>query len=126
MDDKAAKAYVGMIELQKEMRQFESDLKGTLSNMNRVLGPTRRRSRPKRRRRAGSGPRLCPKCRAPATGFVEYWTDHSIAFGACNGLPDGEDGELQAGCAYKVEAQCGDCGHEWRLRGVKQISDLEG
>jgi len=33
-------------------------------------------------------------------------------------------GNLESGDPYKVEAFCNDCNHEWRLKGITQISEV--
>jgi hypothetical protein len=58
----------------------------------------------------------------PAT-LDERWDGHSIQFQmSCDGVID-EDGELNPGDPTSVYAVC-DCGHQWKLKGVRQIDDL--
>lgn len=68
----------------------------------------------------------CLKCGSPIREIIEGWGS-SIHFERCpetgkisleghidSGSPDG-----------KVYAQCWECGHQWRLRGVSTITDLQ-
>lgn len=65
----------------------------------------------------------CPKCGGSPDSFLELYRDHGISFYMEDGKLERE-GILEPGEPYKVEALCGTCGHQWRLRGVMQITDL--
>ncbi len=78
-------------------------------------------------RKKHRGPRRklprCPKCGAKPTLYHEYWAGHAITFGTLeSGAPE-EDGNMESGYPTHVEAKC-DCGHQWRLKGILQITDL--
>lgn len=65
----------------------------------------------------------CPKCGEMPTVLDERWNHHSIQFQLSrDGVVD-DEGELNPGDPSEVYAMC-DCGHEWKLRGVRQIDDL--
>ena len=62
----------------------------------------------------------CPKCRKPPSVYREFYSGFFAA----------EEGSRTAigyhseGMPCSVMAVC-DCGHKWRLRGVRQITDLD-
>ena len=68
---------------------------------------------------------VCPRCRKAAVELIEVYRDAAIYF--CtddSGLWDGRDGVLEPPETIShVEARCA-CGHQWRLRGVGQVTDL--
>lgn len=65
--------------------------------------------------------RRCPRCGGLADSYVELWKNCTIEFIAKNGIAEAE-GNLAPGQPYAVEANCGDCGHTWRLRRITQIT----
>jgi hypothetical protein len=65
----------------------------------------------------------CPKCGSLNLKLVECWKDHTIDFEQHGGFVNINDGALEPGEPYKVEAKC-NCGHKWRLRNVLQIGDI--
>lgn len=66
----------------------------------------------------------CPKCNSNDLVLTELWKDHSITWEQENGKFDRNDGELEMGDAYKVQAKCSKCNHAWTLRGVLQIDEI--
>ena len=62
----------------------------------------------------------CPRCKCAKLHFLELWTDHSIEwrYGASF-----DEGVLEMGDPYGVEATCTKCKHQWRLRGVIGIDE---
>lgn len=66
---------------------------------------------------------VCPKCKSSDLTLTELWKNHSVQFYYKNGEIVGK-GNLEPGDPYKVEAFCNDCSHEWRLKGITQISDV--
>lgn len=65
---------------------------------------------------------ICPKCKSSDLILTELWINHSIQW-HLNGETLGK-GNAEPGDPYKVKAFCNECNHEWRLRGVTQISDV--
>lgn len=68
--------------------------------------------------------RKCPKCRQAAELYHEVWSGEQREYGV---NPDGSVGvyhDVVPGDPHHVEAECG-CGHRWRLRGVRQLTDLQ-
>lgn len=67
----------------------------------------------------------CPKCGSTSLDFIELWENHTVDFSQNN-----EDRivypefNMNPGNPYGVEAICCRCNHQWRLRGVIQITDL--
>jgi len=67
----------------------------------------------------------CPCCRKVAKQLIEIWVNHTIYFDTdANGMWDGGEGFTSMGNPAYVDALC-ECGHRWRLRGVKQIDDVK-
>ena len=69
------------------------------------------------------GNRKCPKCQSNTIFLIEVWENHTIQWEQIDGFFDKEDGNLEMGDAYKVEAECKICGHRWRIRKALQIGD---
>ena len=67
--------------------------------------------------------RKCPKCGKLPGYYFEIWTGHRL-FDAENGIPSTETDDADPGDPTHVVAGCDNCGHEWRLRGVIQITEL--
>lgn len=68
--------------------------------------------------------RRCNACGGLPKSYSEVWSGHCIEFSAgADGLP-GEEGYFSDGQPTHVIAECADCGHTWRLRGIRSISDL--
>lgn len=67
--------------------------------------------------------RKCPKCRSQEICLIELWKDHAIYFQVEDGQVDLENGSLEPGNPYKVEAECKSCKHRWTIKGVSQIHD---
>jgi hypothetical protein len=67
-------------------------------------------------------PVRCPACGDAPERYVEFGTA-TMSFDARPGLR-AEEGFHMAGDVERVEAICG-CGHRWKLRGVRQIIDLD-
>ena len=66
----------------------------------------------------------CPKCKSgDDLVLVECWKGHEITWEQINGKFDYNDGNLNPGDAYKVEAEC-KCGHYWTIRKALQIGDV--
>lgn len=75
--------------------------------------------------------RKCPKCRGKIAYYKEFWKDSVIEFSAddnggvlLNENGHHVDGILNTGDPHCVIAYCGECGHEWQLRGITQIIEL--
>jgi hypothetical protein len=66
---------------------------------------------------------VCPKCKSSDLLLTELWKNHSIQFDYKNGQIVSK-GNAECGNPYKVEAFCNKCKHEWRLKGVIQISEV--
>lgn len=68
------------------------------------------------------GSRLrCPKCKGPIKSLKEKmngWEYYEVIKGVA--IPIGNDGSHEA----PVFAECSECEHEWRLRGLVQITDI--
>lgn len=71
-------------------------------------------------------PRRCPKCCALPVSYRERWEGHAIIFEADQlGRWTERVEQTERGArAVAVFARCA-CGHEWKLRGVRQITDLQ-
>lgn len=67
----------------------------------------------------------CPKCKSVHLIITEVWKNHTIEFDQDSGIVDRENGNLDAGYPYKVEARCKWCGFTWTIRGARQIDDLK-
>lgn len=66
----------------------------------------------------------CPKCKnTKQLTLIEIWQDHTISWIVENGKFDRDDGALEMGDAYKVQAKC-TCGHMWTIRKALQIDDI--
>ena len=70
-------------------------------------------------------PPRCPRCRGVPSRFLEF-TSAALGWQA---TPEGwaglkDEGYTDPGYPECVDAVCGACGHQWRLRGVWQITDL--
>ena len=65
---------------------------------------------------------VCPKCKSSDLILTELWKNHSIQW-HLNGETLGK-GNAEPEDPYRVEAFCNECNHEWRLRGVTQITDV--
>ena len=60
----------------------------------------------------------CPKCKSQNVELIEIW-EHAISW-----LPDDnyfEHGDFFFNDPKKVEGNCLDCGHRWRIRNVVQV-----
>lgn len=66
---------------------------------------------------------ICPKCKSTELTLTELWKNHSVQFYYKDGNISGK-GNLECGEPYKVEAFCNNCHHEWRLKGIVQISQI--
>ncbi|MEZ8198491.1 hypothetical protein [Vibrio splendidus] len=65
----------------------------------------------------------CPKCGGSPVVYHEISTQvHEFAADE-SGIE--EKGELESSDILYVVAVCGACDHEWKLRGIKQITDLQ-
>ena len=64
----------------------------------------------------------CPKCGCKDMTLTELWRDHSIQFTLING--DLRGGIMEPGDAYRVEAECSKCHHEWKLKGIRHAGEL--
>ena len=66
----------------------------------------------------------CPKCGNKSNlKLHEIWSGHTITWEVEDGKFDRNDGSLEHGDAYKVQAEC-KCGHGWTLRKALQIDDV--
>lgn len=68
----------------------------------------------------------CPKCGSSTLSLIELWKGHSISWEQENGTFDRNDGALEHGDAYRVEALCRNktCKHQWKIRGIIQIDEI--
>lgn len=67
----------------------------------------------------------CPKCsNTRELRLTEVWKGHTISWEVECGVFDMNDGALEPGDAYKVEAKCNSCGHIWTIRGARQIGGI--
>jgi hypothetical protein len=68
----------------------------------------------------------CPKCKSNGDkiNLVEHWSDHVIEFEQNQDGTINPYGYLRDGSPYKVVAECFNCRHRWRLRGISQITNL--
>lgn len=64
---------------------------------------------------------ICPKCKSNNLLLVEVWSQHTITWDQIDGKFDKEDGSLEMGDPYKVEANCKECSHIWKIRKAIQI-----
>lgn len=67
---------------------------------------------------------LCPKCRSQADYLTEIWAGHGIEFHFDKNGEIEEKGNIEPGQPDHVLAKCSCCCHEWKLRGVTQITEL--
>jgi len=67
---------------------------------------------------------VCPKCKSNNLMLEEIWKDSSITWEQINGIFDRNDGSLEHGYAYKVEAKCKACAHIWTFKKASQIDDI--
>lgn len=65
----------------------------------------------------------CPKCLSRPTSYVEHWTAQAIVFDARSDGSAEPIGDLTEGEPCAVSAHCR-CGYSWRLKGVRQITEL--
>jgi hypothetical protein len=103
----------------RDFFKFCRETKSDLSLLSAKLGPSSRRRGPRTKL-----PR-CPKCSQRPIEYIEVWRGHSIRFGIDDSGAPEERGNLHDGEPYSVEAECA-CGNRWKLKGVTQITDLEG
>jgi len=66
----------------------------------------------------------CPKCKSTDLMVLESWKNHDIQWEQVNGEFDKNDGILEPGNPYRVEAKCSKCKHAWTVRKAKQINDI--
>lgn len=70
--------------------------------------------------------RRCPNCRGLPGSYTERWREHGIRFDALeNGAITDGPGDKFDGEPYAVDATCRECGFQWRLRGIQQITELQ-
>lgn len=67
--------------------------------------------------------RRCPKCKGAPSSYTEVWENY-LEFNAVNGIPE-EEGYLHPGHATSVKAHCSKCGHNWKLKMITQITELQ-
>jgi hypothetical protein len=66
----------------------------------------------------------CPRCKNSKTlTLVEAWKDHTISWQVEGGKFDRNDGALEMGDPFMVQATC-PCGHTWKVRKALQIDDV--
>ena len=66
----------------------------------------------------------CPKCKSTDLLLIEIWSGHTITWEQKQNVIDRNDGNLESGDPYKVQAICSQCSHSWKVRGALQISDV--
>lgn len=69
-------------------------------------------------------PIRCPQCRSISLELIELWKDHSIIWQQDDQGLISSKGILEPGNPYRVEAECRDCKHTWKVRRITQITDL--
>ena len=71
-------------------------------------------------------PRRCPRprCGRLPSSYREVWSGHALEFDADEMGYASEEGYTSEGHPICVIATCPN-GHSWRLRGVKQITELQ-
>ena len=67
----------------------------------------------------------CPRCKSEEIELIEIWNGSSISFMLEGMMVDLNDGYKAYGYPVRVEAKCTDCEHQWKLRNITQITDLE-
>lgn len=65
----------------------------------------------------------CSKCDCKQLNLNELWKNHCADYFYDNGAISSK-GNLSEGDPYMVEAQCTNCGHTWKVKGARQISDV--
>lgn len=65
----------------------------------------------------------CYKCGSDTLTIHELWKGHSISFNQVNGKIDFNEGIMEPGSPYRVEAECV-CGHTWTIRKAIQIGNI--
>jgi phage FluMu protein Com len=60
----------------------------------------------------------CPRCKSKDLFIRELWKDSTIEWQQVDGEFDRNDGILNEGNPYKLEAKCSQCNHYWTLRGI--------
>jgi len=69
--------------------------------------------------------RRCPRCRAVEVCWVEHCLATTTFDQTASGI--GEEGFHSNGAdPFAVYGHCQACGHEWRAKGILQITDLPG
>ena len=68
----------------------------------------------------------CPRCKSSGESISlrELWIDHCLDFDQRRDGKIEAEGYVREGAPYEVRGCCLDCDHQWKLRGVRQISDL--
>lgn len=66
------------------------------------------------------------KCSCGSTylNLIEVWEGSTITWEQNKGLFDRDEGNLEYGNPYKVEARCLKCDKQWTIRGAMQITDV--
>lgn len=68
--------------------------------------------------------KTCPKCGSKDFHIIEVWKYHTISWECIGGNFDRNDGSLEIGDAYKVQATCSKCKHSWTFKKALQIDDI--
>lgn len=63
----------------------------------------------------------CPKCKSINLTLCEVWQGHTINWEHIDGEFDVQDGALEMGDAFKVQAFCHKCKNAWTIRKALQI-----
>lgn len=66
----------------------------------------------------------CPRCKSNNLVLTEVWTGHTIEWEQEGGVIDKNKGSSEPGDPYTVNGLCKDCFHEWKLKGVIQITQV--
>jgi ssDNA-binding Zn-finger/Zn-ribbon topoisomerase 1 len=66
----------------------------------------------------------CPKCKSTDLNLVEVWEDSAIHWQQIDGKIERDNGSLEPGNAFKVQATCMKCKHWWTIKGAQQIDDI--
>ncbi len=68
----------------------------------------------------------CPKCGSSPNLYKEVWSGQEIQFCVTDGSID-ETGAIMEPDPVYVIAECGNstCNHNWKLRGVSQITQIQ-
>jgi hypothetical protein len=67
---------------------------------------------------------VCPKCKSKDLFLIEIWKDSGITWEQIGGKFDRNDGVLEHGGPYRVEARCKKCDYYWKIKKVTDIHEV--